>query len=292
MNTLRRGSSGEEVRRWQGVLAISESGDFDDATERETKIWQARRGLAPDGIVGPMTWAATGLVWTETEDIDDAFFPMLRLVAMALQAKALDIMSVMYSESGCKATAWNDNPKSLPPTQRWNASGLIQFMPATLMGLGWHAGHAAFRTLSATQQLPWVERYYRPYRGFLDSVGGLYVATFLPALIKHSGDPNFVLTAKAGALPWAYAPNAVFDTNHDLRITVSELEQAVARNCRGARWGELCARLSSQDNVDTAPELENPSSDEIPVVNTDIMEAVPEPGGRVPTICPPPFKRE
>lgn len=272
MKTIRLGHMGEAVLRWQGILGIGESGDFDENTESATKRWQELRGLLPDGVVGPRTWAAAGIVENVTEDIDDAFFPKLRLVGMALGAKPLDMMAVMYSESGCKANAWNDNPKSLPPEKRWNASGLIQFMPPTLIGLGWTAGHSAFRQLSATEQLSWVERYYRPYRGHLGSVGGLYVATFLPALIKHAGDPSFVLTAKAGVLPWAYGPNAAFDANKDLRITVGELEEAVARNCRGARWDELLARLTVQNGIDTVPSLENPDSEPLPDLGAIVAE--------------------
>ncbi len=169
-----------------------------------------------------------------TSDIDDLFFLKLQEIAGELGAKPVDTLSVMYSESGCSANA--HNPKG-------HASGLIQFMPQTLIGLGWTHGHEAFRSLSATAQLPFVRRYYLPYHGHLDSVGGLYVATFLPALISHASDPSYVLTAKQGQLGWAYAPNAVFDTNKDYAITVGELEDAVRRNTRGARWSELRARL-------------------------------------------------
>jgi hypothetical protein len=182
-----------------------------------------------------------------TQDIDELFFPRLDEVASELGAQPRHMLAVMYSESGCRADAWNDNPKNLPPEQRWNASGLIQVMPTTLRGLGWADGHAAFRRLSATEQLTYVRRYYDPYRGHLDTVAGLYVATFLPALVNHAGDPMFVLTAKGGPLGWAYAPNAAFDTNGDYAITVAELEDAVMRNCRGPRWAELNARLSGGD---------------------------------------------
>ncbi len=261
METIRRDSSGAAVLRWQTILGIEATGVFDYTTEEITRAWQAQRGLEPDGIVGPATWGAAGVVQSLTDDIDDRFFPTLQIVAMELGARAVHMLSVMYSESSCRADAWNDNPKSLPPERRYNASGLIQFMPPILVGLGWTAGHAAFRRLTATEQLAWVGRYYRPYRGYLGSVGGLYVATFLPALIKHAGDPAFVLTAKAGVLPWAYAPNAAFDANHDLRITVGELEQAVERNCHGPRWDELVARLTRQDAIETERSLPNPESD-------------------------------
>jgi hypothetical protein len=132
-------------------------------------------------------------------------------------------------------------------------------MPATLLGLGWTAGHAAFRKLSATDQLSFVRRYYAPYRGHLGTVGGLYVATFLPALISHAGDRDFVLTAKNGPLGWAYAPNSAFDADHNLAISVGELEDAVARNARGPRWAEIVARLeglesASDDLSDLTPD--------------------------------------
>lgn len=190
-----------------------------------------------------------------TKDLDGLFFAKLDEIAIDIDAKPLDMASVMFSESGCKADAWNDNPKDLPPEKRWNASGLIQFMPATLPGLGWSAGHAAFRRLSATQQLDYVRRYYAPHRGYLGTVGGLYTATFLPALVAHAGDRNFVLTARKGPLPWAYAPNASFDANGDLAITVGELEDAVARNARGPRWAEIVARLEGREYAgdDTTP---------------------------------------
>lgn len=286
MKTIRKGDTGDAVLVWQGILGIGESGDFDENTDGWTRAWQGQRGLEPDGIVGPNTWAVAGFVERASSDIDDDFFPKLRLVAMALGARARDMMAVMYSESACRADAWNDNPKSLPPEKRWNASGLIQFMPPILVGLGWTAGHAAFRKLTATEQLSWVERYYRAYRGHLGSVGGLYVATFLPALIKHAGDPSFVLTAKAGVLPWAYGPNAAFDANHDLAITVGELEQAVARNCHGARWEELLARLTVQDAIETVPSLENPDSEPTPLPSliTQIIE--PTSAASSPTVHP------
>ena len=195
------------------------------------------------------------MTYEHTADIDDAFFPRLEEVADEVLARPRELLAVMMSESGVLAKAHNDNPKNLPPEKRWNASGIFQAMPATLMGLGWTKGHLAFRQLTATQQLEWALRYYRAYRGQLVSVGAIYTATFLPALVRHAGDPNFVLTAKDGPLGWAYAPNAMFDANMDYAITVGELEAAVARNCHGPRWAELVARLDGAEaNPDAGAE--------------------------------------
>lgn len=57
--TIRRGSTGDPVKAWQRILGnVTADGIFGPATERETKSWQAARGLKADGVVGPATWIA------------------------------------------------------------------------------------------------------------------------------------------------------------------------------------------------------------------------------------------
>jgi peptidoglycan hydrolase-like protein with peptidoglycan-binding domain len=58
VTTIRRGSRGDSVKRWQTVLGLNPDGNFGPATEAATKQWQASHGLNPDGVVGPKTWAA------------------------------------------------------------------------------------------------------------------------------------------------------------------------------------------------------------------------------------------
>jgi len=54
--TLRLGSTGEAVKRWQAILGIAQTGVFDAATQAATKKWQAKYGLVADGVVGAATW--------------------------------------------------------------------------------------------------------------------------------------------------------------------------------------------------------------------------------------------
>lgn len=175
---------------------------------------------------------------THTKDLSDMFFSLLTDIALELGAKPHDMLCVMMAESGVMAKAHNPNG---------HASGIFQAMPSTLTRLGWRLGPDAFRQLTAEEQLPFVRAYYLPYKGKLKSVAALYVATFLPALIDHAGHPEYVLVRKGGQLGWAYAPNAGFDADHNLAITVRELEQAVARQCRGPRWEEILFRLVGAD---------------------------------------------
>jgi peptidoglycan hydrolase-like protein with peptidoglycan-binding domain len=63
---LRLGSTGEEVKQWQAILGITQSGIFDDATKKATLIWQANHNLVTDGVVGASTWTAAKSVTPST----------------------------------------------------------------------------------------------------------------------------------------------------------------------------------------------------------------------------------
>lgn len=60
--TIRRGSKGDDVRRWQAFLLMDgyriglADGNFGRKTETATKQFQSKKGLKADGIVGPSTW--------------------------------------------------------------------------------------------------------------------------------------------------------------------------------------------------------------------------------------------
>jgi len=68
--TISNGSQGSAVRTWQLYLKnnyplyagkLKVDGDFADDTEVKTKEWQRRSGLKDDGVVGPKSWAKSGL---------------------------------------------------------------------------------------------------------------------------------------------------------------------------------------------------------------------------------------
>lgn len=70
IHTIRLGSVNDwAVKLWQQFLnaangsKLAVDGDFGRATERETKEWQRKARLTPDGVVGPKTWfrAAWGI---------------------------------------------------------------------------------------------------------------------------------------------------------------------------------------------------------------------------------------
>jgi hypothetical protein len=177
----------------------------------------------------------------------------LEEVCSLIECQPLHLLQVMSSESGLRADAHNDTPKNRPPEQRYNASGLIQFLPVTLRNLGWTKGHADFRKLSPEKQMPFVRDYFLPWkRKKLSNAARLYVAVFVPAMLALPDAPDTVLIAKGGRLGWAYEANsAAFDRNNDRTITIGEMQQAIERNSRIPRFIELADRLGAVGDTPT-----------------------------------------
>ena len=53
---LKKGSTGEDVKKLQTRLGITADGSFGPGTETKVKEWQTLNGLTADGIVGDTTW--------------------------------------------------------------------------------------------------------------------------------------------------------------------------------------------------------------------------------------------
>lgn len=63
--TLQKGSQGEETKKWQSYLKsqgynLEVDGIFGDITDKFTREYQQKNGLAVDGIVGKNTWGKAG----------------------------------------------------------------------------------------------------------------------------------------------------------------------------------------------------------------------------------------
>lgn len=168
-------------------------------------------------------------------DLSDAFVAGVRDVATDLGCAPLDLLGVMMSESDVDPSA--QNPLG-------GATGLIQFMPAILSGLGWVDGQDAFARLAAEDQLPYVQKFFAPYaRHGLTSPGRLYQATFLPGTLAAGQGPGTVLAAAGGPHTQAYTANRGLDVDGDGAITIGDLDARIAAVQTGRRWTDLASRI-------------------------------------------------
>jgi hypothetical protein len=106
------------------------------------------------------------------------------------------------------------------------AIGLIQFMPSTAQALGTTTDELA--SMTAEEQLDYVEKYFNPSRGKLKSLDDVYMAILWPAAVGKPSD--YVLFAKDDSEhPKRYIQNAGLDFNQDGIITKAEAADKVRK---------------------------------------------------------------
>lgn len=115
------------------------------------------------------------------------------------------------------------------------AVGLIQFMPKTcayLMGIPQKRIKAMtleelsvytekFRGMTAVEQLDYVEKYFRPYKGKLKMLSDVYMAILFPRAV---GKPEDYVLFNSGE---AYRQNSGLDNDRDGQITKAEAASKV-----------------------------------------------------------------
>lgn len=167
-----------------------------------------------------------------TSDLSPQFFADVNALENELGIERGALWGVMMSESG--VFAHKRNPGS-------SATGLIQWM-ADKNGLYYGKTRDEFSALPAERQTTYMRRYFRPYKGRMPNIAGVYLAVFMPAQLDLARDPDAIVVGKDGPYGWAYNANAYFDFNEDLAIKVDELRESVLRQCAGPRWEEIAQR--------------------------------------------------
>ena len=66
---LKNGSKGEEVKKLQRKLGVSDTGNFGPLTEAAVKKWQKENGLVDDGIVTISLLEKLGITLIVKEDV-------------------------------------------------------------------------------------------------------------------------------------------------------------------------------------------------------------------------------
>jgi Transglycosylase SLT domain len=122
-------------------------------------------------------------------NLGSSFYSKLVEIASETGMKPEDILAIMVSESGINPQARNPNG---------GATGLVQFMPGVLKGLGFKGDPQDFGTLSGEDQLPYVKKLIENNMqlngGPFTSAAQYYVAIFWPVGLKlpgvRRGDPK------------------------------------------------------------------------------------------------------
>ncbi len=144
----------------------------------------------------------------------ETFFDSLFAVSSRLSFRPVWVLKTMFHESGLDPKARNSI----------GASGLIQFMPETAVSLGTNTAH--IRSVSGTEQLFWIEKFWQPAKGKVHCYEDLRLYNLFPAAL---GQPDgFILqTTKLPARAVALR-NPAFDTDGDMKITVKEFKRVVS----------------------------------------------------------------
>lgn len=217
-----RGSRGEEVRELQERLTAAGydtrgvDGQWGGRTQAAYEAWRTDHPLeirTGTGYTSPSGFDYNRVRGVEgNAHVTPEFLREMEGVAQRVGARPEDLMAVMALESN----------RTFAPDVRnadTGATGLIQFMPATARGLGTTTD--ALAGMTATEQLPYVERYLAPRRGHVGNLEGLYTSILYGS---PQDDPAKVLWSRGTE---AYGDNHGLDRNRDGRITAGEAADSV-----------------------------------------------------------------
>jgi hypothetical protein len=152
---------------------------------------------------------------------DPVFRAKVNFTASSIGADPDSLMDIMRFESGLKPWAVNKDSK---------ATGLIQFMPATAIGLG--TTTAQLVDMSGVDQMHYVDKYFSgsgPYA----SVTDLYLKVFYPYAIRQPGDYIIGSEVSLARSQEIAELNPYFDKNEDGLVTkqsiVDKMEKVISQ---------------------------------------------------------------
>lgn len=208
-----------------GLTPLETDGNCGDATIAAIEAVQSRgmHVATPDGRVDPdgatMAYLMAATAPAPAPVANPGAIAWGAKVSAAFKAKAMAISSKLALEADYLMSAMAfESGESFSPSIRNSqsgATGLIQFMPAIAEQMGTTV--ALLAGMTAEEQLDYVEKYFMPHQGKLQSIEDVYMAILWPAAI---GKPDtFVLFSAPGI---AYQQNKGLDADHDGNVTKQE----------------------------------------------------------------------
>jgi hypothetical protein len=151
--------------------------------------------------------------------VSDRFRSKLKEIATNLDINPDYLMSAMAFESDETFSPSIKNRNS-------SATGLIQFMNSTASGLGTTTKELS--KMTSEQQLDYVEKYFKGYKGKLKNIEDVYMVILYPVAVGKSDD--YVVFKKDDKITGAaYSANAGLDANNDGIVTKQEATAPVKK---------------------------------------------------------------
>ena len=115
------------------------------------------------------------------------------------------------------------------------ACGLLQFMPTTAAGLG--TTTKALASMSFIEQLAYVEKYFKPYKGRLRTLSDVYMAILWPSAIGQPED-YILFDRKDVKNPKRYMQNRGLDFNKDGLVVKNETTRKIEEKLKKGKSPE------------------------------------------------------
>lgn len=206
------------------VFALRYSGDSHSDTWK-VDIDGIRWGTKPD-LRSISTPENGKLIWGAR--VDEAFRAKVTAIAKNLSLQPNWLMAVMAYETRYTFSPAKRNPGS-------TATGLIQFLQSTAIGLGTTTSRLA--RMSAVEQLDYVEKYYESVAApRIQNLGDAYLAVLFPPGVGRP-DTYVMWQRDTGKYQREYAANSGLDKNNKGYITRGDAVSVVNESYReGGRF--------------------------------------------------------
>jgi len=190
------------------LLSKDNMNSFINSFNESKSITRVDKGMWVDGDreVGVDLKTDNKIAWGKKVSLE--FKEKVIEICINLKINPDFLMSCMAFETGETFSASIKNPVA-------SAIGLIQFLETTAASLGTTTSKLA--NMSEVEQLEYVEKYFMPYAGKIETIEDIYMAIIYPKAVGKSND--YVLFSSSSS---SYIANKGLDKNMDGSITKEE----------------------------------------------------------------------
>lgn len=211
------------------VVQLAGLYNLEGAVDRRDAIGvinETLKGLAVDEPAGATSDISPSMITGFNLIADDgAFLGAVETTSQNLGINSADLLTAISFE-----TVGTFNPSIKNPGS--TATGLIQFLESTAKGLGTTTAELA--QMDRTQQMEYVEKYLRPFKGRMKNLGDVYMAIHWPAGVGK--DDSYVMYREGSN---NYAANKGLDVNGDGTVTRGESLQRVRQSAGSGGQGGM-----------------------------------------------------